>query len=223
MFSSSPNEYEIKTELSSCCFGIGTVYLTKHRPSQQFVALKKFQMDKAKEESNLIRVCHLGSHDKSLISHPFSPFAMCTEFRRKFCQCVNSIHRTYCHCTQPSSTNWMCTWYRRLCVTIRAAMQWTPTFPPVRQSRRFTSVFEAVYHFLFTFRFSWDYSLSYSTWCTSCFRIFTQKRFHTSIDSGQPYFNQSLESRFVWLSRNDDTRNAWRAYTHTIRFAIEEC
>lgn len=56
MFGSNPNEYEIKTELSSCCFGIGTVYLAKHGPTQQFVALKKFQMDKAKDEANLIRV-----------------------------------------------------------------------------------------------------------------------------------------------------------------------
>lgn len=52
----NPSNYEIKAELSSCCFGIGVVYLAKHVPSQQFVAVKKFQMDKAKEESNLIRV-----------------------------------------------------------------------------------------------------------------------------------------------------------------------
>lgn len=57
VYDSNPNEYEIKTELSSCCFGIGTVHLAKHTPSQQFVTLKKFQMDKAKEESNLIKVC----------------------------------------------------------------------------------------------------------------------------------------------------------------------
>lgn len=56
MFGSDPNEYEIKTELASCCYGIGTVYLAKHGPSQQFVALKKIQMDRAKEESNLVRV-----------------------------------------------------------------------------------------------------------------------------------------------------------------------
>lgn len=56
VFGSNPNEYEIKTELSRCCFGIGTVYLAKHVGSQQYVAVKKFQMDKAKEEANLIRV-----------------------------------------------------------------------------------------------------------------------------------------------------------------------
>lgn len=53
---SNPSNYEIKSELSNCCFGIGIVYLAKHAPTQQFVAIKKFQMDKAKEESNLIRV-----------------------------------------------------------------------------------------------------------------------------------------------------------------------
>lgn len=62
MFGSNPNEYEIKTELASCCYGIGTVFLAKHRPTQQFVALKKIQMDKAKEECNLIRVSQIGIH-----------------------------------------------------------------------------------------------------------------------------------------------------------------
>lgn len=55
VFDSNPSNYECKSELSNCCFGIGIVYLAKHVPSQQFVAVKKFQMDKAKEESNLIR------------------------------------------------------------------------------------------------------------------------------------------------------------------------
>lgn len=56
MFGSNPNEYEIKAELARCCYGLGTVYLAKHRPTQQYVALKKIHMDRAKEESNLIRV-----------------------------------------------------------------------------------------------------------------------------------------------------------------------
>lgn len=55
----NPANYEIKSELSSCCFGIGVVYIAKHVPTQQFVAVKKFQMDKAKEESNFIRVSQL--------------------------------------------------------------------------------------------------------------------------------------------------------------------
>lgn len=56
MFHSDPKDYEIKAELASCCHGIGTVYLAKHKNSREFVALKRFKMDKAKEESNAIRV-----------------------------------------------------------------------------------------------------------------------------------------------------------------------
>lgn len=59
VFGSNPNEYEIKNELSRCCFGIGTVYLAKHVVSQRYVALKKFQMDKAKDEASLIRVSEM--------------------------------------------------------------------------------------------------------------------------------------------------------------------
>lgn len=59
VYNSNPNDYEIRNELSICCFGIGTVYLAKHVPSQRFIAIKKFQMDKAKDESNLIRVSFL--------------------------------------------------------------------------------------------------------------------------------------------------------------------
>lgn len=62
MFGSNPTEYEIKTELASCCYGIGTIYLAKHRPTQQFVALKKIQMDRAKEESHSICVSFIRNH-----------------------------------------------------------------------------------------------------------------------------------------------------------------
>lgn len=56
MYGSDPKDYEIKAELATCCHGIGTVYLAKHKGSREFVALKRFKMDKAKEEANLIRV-----------------------------------------------------------------------------------------------------------------------------------------------------------------------
>lgn len=61
-FDSNPSNYEFKSELSNCCFGIGVVYLAKYVPTQQFVAVKKFQMDKAKEETNLIRVSGVDLH-----------------------------------------------------------------------------------------------------------------------------------------------------------------
>lgn len=56
MFGSNPNEYDLKNELATCCYGLGAVYLAKHVPSHEYVAVKKFKMDKAKEESNLIMV-----------------------------------------------------------------------------------------------------------------------------------------------------------------------
>lgn len=56
MFGSNPNEYDLKNELATCCYGLGTVYLAKHVPSHEYVAVKKFKMDKAKEESNMIMV-----------------------------------------------------------------------------------------------------------------------------------------------------------------------
>lgn len=56
MFGSDTKEYDIKSEVTKCCYGIGTVYLAKHQSTREYVALKRFKMDKAKEESNLIRV-----------------------------------------------------------------------------------------------------------------------------------------------------------------------
>ncbi|XP_017777233.1 PREDICTED: STE20-related kinase adapter protein alpha isoform X2 [Nicrophorus vespilloides] len=55
------NDYDANNEnyktisiLSQCCQGIGTVHLAKHLSSGQMVAIKKFNMDKAKDEINLI-------------------------------------------------------------------------------------------------------------------------------------------------------------------------
>lgn len=59
MFGSDPSDYVLKSELANCCNGIGTVYLAKHKPSDQFISIKKFKMDRAKLEENiLIRVSH---------------------------------------------------------------------------------------------------------------------------------------------------------------------
>lgn len=57
MFGSDPNDYVLKSELATCCNGIGTVYLARHKPSNEYISIKKFQMDRAKLEENiLIRV-----------------------------------------------------------------------------------------------------------------------------------------------------------------------
>lgn len=126
-FDSNPSSYEIKSELSNCCFGIGVVYLAKHVPSQQFVAVKKFQMDKAKEESNLIRV-RFG--DKFSLSE-CGMICNALFCRRKYWRCVNLIVTMCCHCIQLLSRTPMCTWYHRLCVTILAAMRWIAILPQV--------------------------------------------------------------------------------------------
>lgn len=50
-------EYALKSELATCCNGIGTVYLAKHKTSNEFISIKKFKMDRAKLDENiLIRV-----------------------------------------------------------------------------------------------------------------------------------------------------------------------
>lgn len=57
MFGYDPSDYILKSELATCCNGIGIVYLAKHKPSNEFISIKKFKMDRAKlEENTLIRV-----------------------------------------------------------------------------------------------------------------------------------------------------------------------
>lgn len=57
MFGSEPSDYVLKSELATCCNGIGSVYLAKHKASNEFISIKKFKMDRAKLEENiLIRV-----------------------------------------------------------------------------------------------------------------------------------------------------------------------
>lgn len=58
MFGHNPSEYDLKVELASCCNGIGTVYLARHKPSGEYVSVKKYKMDKAREVNNLITVRH---------------------------------------------------------------------------------------------------------------------------------------------------------------------
>lgn len=48
--------YKIYSILGECCDKAGIVHLAKHTPSGQMVAIKKFNMDKIKEEASLIEV-----------------------------------------------------------------------------------------------------------------------------------------------------------------------
>nr|XP_022900509.1 STE20-related kinase adapter protein alpha [Onthophagus taurus] len=53
-FEPKNSEYRTISILGHCCNDIGVVHLAQHSPSGQMVAVKRFNMDKAKEESALI-------------------------------------------------------------------------------------------------------------------------------------------------------------------------
>lgn len=55
-FEANNSHYNIISILGQCCDGVGVVYLAKHTPTGQMVAIKKFNMDKVKDEVNLIEV-----------------------------------------------------------------------------------------------------------------------------------------------------------------------
>lgn len=55
-FETNIAHYKIYSILGECCDNAGIVQLAKHLPSKQMVAIKKFNMDKIKEEVNLIEV-----------------------------------------------------------------------------------------------------------------------------------------------------------------------
>lgn len=56
MFEADSSCYKTVSMLSTCCDGLAIVHLTKHLPSDTLVVVKKFNMDRAKEESHLIQV-----------------------------------------------------------------------------------------------------------------------------------------------------------------------
>lgn len=47
MFSSNPNDYELRVELANCCSDIATVYLSQYLPTEEHVAVKKYRLDLA--------------------------------------------------------------------------------------------------------------------------------------------------------------------------------
>lgn len=55
-FETHISHYKIYSILGECCDKAGIVQLAKHTPSGQMVAIKKFNMDKIKEELALIEV-----------------------------------------------------------------------------------------------------------------------------------------------------------------------
>ncbi|XP_069703693.1 STE20-related kinase adapter protein alpha isoform X2 [Periplaneta americana] len=55
MFEADPAHYQLCSVLGHCCEDIATVHLARHLPSGTLVAVKKFNMDKSKEEASLIQ------------------------------------------------------------------------------------------------------------------------------------------------------------------------
>jgi len=56
MFEADPAHYQLCSVLGHCCEDIATVHLARHLPSGTLVAVKKFNMDKSKQEASLIQV-----------------------------------------------------------------------------------------------------------------------------------------------------------------------
>lgn len=55
MFEADPAHYQLCSILGHCCEDTATVHLARHLPSGTLVAVKKFNMDKSKQEANLIQ------------------------------------------------------------------------------------------------------------------------------------------------------------------------
>lgn len=55
-FEANNDHYSTVSLLGQCWDGLAIVHLAKHIPSDKMVALKRFYMDKVKEESNLVEV-----------------------------------------------------------------------------------------------------------------------------------------------------------------------
>lgn len=71
MFEADPGHYKTISILGTCCEGLAIVHLTKHVPSATLIVVKKFNMDKAKEESLLIQVRLHHPPSKMFLSNTF--------------------------------------------------------------------------------------------------------------------------------------------------------
>lgn len=53
------SSYESMSTLGQCFEGLAVVHLTKHLPTGTMVAIKRFNMDRIKQEAYLVEVRHL--------------------------------------------------------------------------------------------------------------------------------------------------------------------
>lgn len=56
MFSQTASDYAIKSELAICCNGIATVLMAQYIPTGEFVSVKKYKMDKTKDETDNLHI-----------------------------------------------------------------------------------------------------------------------------------------------------------------------
>lgn len=66
-FEPDNSQYKTISILGSCCDDLAVVHLSKHVPSDTLVVIKKFNMDKAKEEALLIQVIFLPKINEILL------------------------------------------------------------------------------------------------------------------------------------------------------------
>lgn len=50
------NDYQLTSIINECCGGGAVVYSALYKPSKQYVAVKRYFVDKSKENANLIQV-----------------------------------------------------------------------------------------------------------------------------------------------------------------------
>lgn len=217
-FDSNPSSYEIKSELSNCCFGIGIVYLAKHVPSQQFVAVKKFQMDKAKEESNLIRVRFCEIVVWARMWYNVYCFILQEEIltMRQFdCDHVLSLYTAFVKNSDVYVISpLMC--YNSCRDAMNSYFTTGKFIPPEHSKISFDAPHKKCHCFRLCRRFPRNNRLPYITWHYARIGIHSSKRIYSSVNSCQSYSNQSNKSGFVRIPWTSHAHHEWPTHPKTV-------
>lgn len=65
MFNPDISDYQLTSIVTECCGGMAVVYSALYKPDNQHVAIKRYFVDKSKENANLIQVILLYSAQDS--------------------------------------------------------------------------------------------------------------------------------------------------------------
>lgn len=65
-YNANISDYKTISILGHCFNNKAVVHLAKHLPSGEMVAIKKFNMDRIKEDINLVEVLNFNNHDNAL-------------------------------------------------------------------------------------------------------------------------------------------------------------